>query len=112
MIVNDDTVSKALAYLAEDPHPIALARKAMTDTENARKRKFADLFCIGALSGGTVKDRECLAERDQEHSRLCGEEANAQMEYERHRARVRAAEMIIEVWRSENANARAAERVR
>jgi hypothetical protein len=33
-------------------------------------------------------------------------------ELERHKARVRAAEMIIEVWRSEQANVRAAERVR
>ena len=38
-------------------------------------------------------------------------EAECVMDLERHKARTRAAEMLIEVWRSENANARQAEKV-
>ena len=109
MIVSDDTVSKALAYLAEDPHPIALAQKEVTDAENERDRVFAQAY---AQMEGSIKEKEMACEREadviSERVRL----ANAVGELARHRARVKAAEMIIEVWRSENANARAAERVR
>lgn len=110
MIVADDTVSDALKYLAQDPHPIAVARHAVTVAENARKGLFASLFRGSNLS--TVKDRETAAECDDRFKEAQNKESDALMELERHRARCRAAEMIIEVWRSENANARAAERVR
>lgn len=109
MIVNDETVSKALAYLAEDPHPIALAKKDATDARNAREATFASMFT--ALTG-TVRERECAIEQTPVFKEHKASEAAAEMALERHKARTRAAEMIIEVWRSENANARAAERVR
>lgn len=110
MIVSDKNVSDALAYLAVDPHPIALARKDVTDAENKREALFAELF--RSANTGTVKERECFVEGHPLYQEAKDMEADAAMEHERHRARVRAAEMLIEVWRSENANARAAERVR
>ena len=109
MIVADDTVEKALAYLAIDPHPIALARKDVMDAENMSKEKFAAAV-LGAE--GSVAMKEAQANTNDEFRAAKCVEADAVMEHERHRARVKAAEMIIEVWRSENANARAAERVR
>lgn len=109
-IVADDTVSKALAYLADDPHPVAVARKAVTDAENARKAKFAELY--RGTNGGTVRDREAGVECSEEYRALLDAESEAIFEHERHRARIRAAEMICEIWRTDNANARAAERVR
>lgn len=109
MIVNDDLVSKALAYLAEDPHPLALARKDLTDAENDAKEIFATALLA---AGGSVAVKEATATIDPQYVIAKDEEAEALKEFERHRARVRAAEMLIEVWRSENANARAAERVR
>lgn len=109
MIVSEDTVSKALAYLSVDPHPLALARKDMTDAENARERIFAETFL---RAEGTIKERECRVEVDPQYRDAKEAEAISMLEHERHKARSRAAEMIIEVWRSENANARAAERVR
>lgn len=110
MIVTDKNVSDALAYLAIDPHPIALARKDVTDAENARKAKFAETYRL--VNGATVKDRESSVECDVAYRFLVDAESEALFELERHKARTRAAEMLIEVWRSENANARAAERVR
>lgn len=109
MIVKDKLVSDALAYLAQDPHPIAVARKDVVDAENAKKAAFARMFvdCTGS-----VKERESYAEISLAHLEARDKEATAILDLERHRARVRAAEMIIEVWRSENANARAAERIR
>lgn len=110
MIVSDKNVSDALAYLSIDPHPIALARKDVTDAENDRKAAFAELYIRS--NGTTVKDRESSVECNEAYRATVDAESEALFELERHKARTRAAEMLIEVWRSENANARAAERVR
>lgn len=110
MIVADDTVSKALAYLSDDPHPLALARKDVADAENKCKATFARLFL--SSSGSSVAAKEAEATCHPEYVGAKAQEAEAIMEQERHRARARAAEMIVEVWRSENANARAAEKMR
>jgi hypothetical protein len=109
MIVSDKNVTDALTYLADDPHPIAKARKALTDAENASKQIFAKIFLSGS---GSVDARKASAEVHEVYQEAKSEEAEAVLEFERHRSRVKAAEMIIEIWRSENANARAAERVR
>jgi hypothetical protein len=109
MIVSDKNVSDALTYLADDPHPIALARKDLTDAENEFERVRAAVYLEQT---GTVGEREAGCELD---SRVGGAKAaitEAAFALDRHRARMRAAEMLIEVWRSENANVRAAERVR
>jgi hypothetical protein len=109
MIVSEKNISDALAYLAIDPHPLALARKYVADAENASKAMFAKLF-LGAE--GSVAAREALATSSEAYIEAKAEEAEAILDLERHKARARAAEMLIEVWRSENANTRAAERVR
>ena len=110
MIVTEQAVSDALGYLAADPHPVALARKDLTDAENKRERIFAEIF--RAANGGSIKDRETWVEISPQYQEAKAEESEAQFEYERHRARIRSAEMLLEIWRTENANARAAERVR
>jgi len=109
MIVADDTVSKALAYLAEDPHPVALARKDLMDAENRSKVAFAEAMLSAE---GPVEIRKATAETDGLYRDAKAVEAGALGELERHRARAKAADMICEIWRSENANARAAERIR
>lgn len=110
MIVSDDTVSKALQYLAEDPHPIALARKELTDAENEKDRIYAEAYA--AANNGSIRDKEMACERREEVVAARGRIAAALLQVERHRSRTNAAGMVIEVWRSENANIRAAERVR
>lgn len=110
MIVSDDNVSTALKYLAEDPHPVAVARKRVTDAENAAKSTYGRLFL--ASNGSSVAAKEASVNSNQEYAAAKAEESTAIFELERHKARSRAADMLIEVWRSENANARAAERVR
>jgi hypothetical protein len=110
MTVSDNNVSDALTYLAADPHPFAVARFNVTVAENKAKAKFAELFL---LSGEKTNDaKKADAESHPEYTDAKQLEADAILELERHRARTRAAEMLLEVWRSENANARAAERVR
>ena len=109
MIVSDNNVSDALTYLAADPHPIALARHDLTTAENKSRETYARCF-LGA--DGSVEARKATAEIDPLYVAAKGEEAEAVQEYERHRSRVKAAEMLLEIWRSEQANVRAAEKVR
>jgi hypothetical protein len=110
MIVSEKNVSDALAYLAQDPHPIALARKDLTDAENDAKNTFANAFLES--KGSSADARKMDAEVHGGYAHCKKVEAEALLALERHKARVKAAEMLIEVWRSENANVRAAERVR
>ncbi len=109
MIVTDDNIHDALAYLAIDPHPFALARKDVVDAENKAKQIYARAFLS---ADGSVAAKEATAEISPEYVEAKNDEATAIQELERHKARARAAEMLIEVWRSENANARASEKVR
>lgn len=109
MIVSEKNISDALAYLAIDPHPYALAKKYVVDAENKRKQAYASAFVD---ADGSVEARKAAAELDGDYHVALAEESEAILDIERHRSRSRAAEMLIEVWRSENANVRAAERVR
>jgi len=109
MAVSEKNVGDALTYLAQDPHPLAAARFNLTLAENFTRETYAGLFL---LAEGTVKERESRADIDATMKDARTKEADCVLEYERHRSRVKAAEMLLEVWRTENANARAAERVR
>jgi hypothetical protein len=109
MIVSDDTVSKALAYLAEDPHPLAQAQKDVLFAEKAKDEVFAELYLV---TEGTAKERESLVFADPKYKVAWEAEIRMQGEMGRHKRRVDAADKIISVWQTENANARAAERVR
>ena len=109
MIVTDRNVSDALAYLAIDPHPRALAQKDVTDGENKRKECYARAYLA---ADGSIDARKASAEIAETVIQAKVEESDAILEFERHKARARAAEMLLEIWRTENANARAAERVR
>jgi post-segregation antitoxin (ccd killing protein) len=109
MIVSDDTVSKALAYLAEDPHPLAAAQKAELFAEKQKNEAFAEIYLD---TDGTAKERESKVLINSIYREALDAEIEAQAEVSRHKRRTDAAEKIISVWQTENANARAAERVR
>lgn len=110
MVVSEKNISDALTYLADDPHPIARARYELTLAENSARETYARLFLQS--DGPNVKTRECQTESHKDYALAKSNEADAVLDYERHRSRVKAAEMLLEIWRTENANARAAERVR
>lgn len=109
MIVSERNVSDALAYLADSPHPVAKALKAKTDAENASKQAYAEAFLAAE---GSVEARRAKAELNEIYMKAKDAESGAILELETHKSRIRAADMILEIWRTENANARAAERVR
>ncbi len=110
MIVSEDNVSKALTYLAHDPHPLAEARFKLTQAENKRRETWAELFL--SSNQQTVEAKKASVEKHPQYLEACGYEAQCSFEVERHKSRSNAAAMLVEVWRTENANARAAERVR
>jgi hypothetical protein len=110
MIVTDQNVHDALAYMAIDPHPIALARKDAEDAETNVKTIYSRLFL--SSQEGSDKRREADALQNSDYLEAKANENTAIMELERHKRRASAAEMLVSVWQSENANARAAERVR
>lgn len=109
MIVSEKNVSTALQYLADDPHPLARARYELTNAENKSRETFARLYLA---ADGSVEARKASAEIAAEYIEAKEKEAQAQLEYERHRSRVKAADMLLEIWRSEQANVRAAEKIR
>lgn len=108
-IVSEKNVSTALTYLAEDPHPIALARKDLTDAETVYERLRAAVYLDQT---GTVGEREAATLLDRDVGVAKDAITEAAFQVERHKARLKAAEMLLEIWRTENANARAAERIR
>lgn len=108
-LVTDDQISAALAYLGLDPHPIAEAKFNLTIAENSLEQIYATLH---PETEGTVKERDCDIERSAIYRDAKVVHANAVMDLERHKARIESAKMLIEVWRSLQANERASERVR
>lgn len=110
MIVSEKNVSEALIYLAQDPHPLALARKDVTDAETNTKTVYARLLITSKQTSVATKEAEAL--QDPCYLEAKANESTAILDFERHRARMKAAEMLISVWQSEGANARAAEKVR
>lgn len=108
MIVNDRNVEIALDYLNADPAPVAIARKEVTDAENKSKRQYAHAFLAAT---GAVEARKAQAEIDPDYMMARDEEAEAISRLENEKAKSRGAEMIIEVYRTESANTRRAERI-
>ena len=109
MIVDDRKVEIALDYLNADPAPVALARKEVTDAENECKRCWAKAYLEAQ---GSVEYRKAKAETDAGYNGAQDEYAEAVRKLENERSRVRGAEMLIEAWRTEQSNIRAAERLR
>lgn len=110
MIVTDEQVETALAYLNATPSPIGLAKFELTKAENEKELRYATLFLVA--EGKSVRDRECFVEASEAYTVARNQFAEATGAYEEEKARVRGAEMVIECWRTANANQRAAERIR
>lgn len=107
--ISDDMVSAALDFLAQDPHPIATARGDVTRAETKVKEVRARIFLSAE---GPVEGRKAMAECNDSYLEACERLAQANEDLEAARSKVNWAATAIEVWRTANANARAAERIR
>jgi hypothetical protein len=107
MIVSDKNVSDALTFLAQGG--AADAEAAFLAAERARERRGAEIFLS---TEGSVKEREMRVLVDTDHQMLQANEDTAKAELTRAKSRAAGADKICSIWQTENANARAAERVR
>ena len=109
MIVSENNVSTALRYLAEDPHPTALAIKDVMDAETETKKVEGELY---VQMEGTVDERWSQVRTHPLYLTAKRAENAANGTLEAHKRREKAAHFLLEIWRTENANARMAEKIR
>lgn len=107
MIVSEKNVSDALTYLAEGG--AAPAEASYLAAEQRRERLYAELFL---LATGGVEQRKCAVLIDKEYQEALAEEIAAKVELSRCKSRASGADKICDIYRTENANARAAEKIR
>lgn len=101
----------ALAYLAQDPHPVALAQGRLVLARGDRERIRSKLMLKGGDSAMLSNSAEAFAKSHQTYRDAYAAEATWAQEYERHRARTIWARAIVEIWRTHNANIRKADSV-
>jgi hypothetical protein len=109
-LVSDDMVGAALRYLSENTAASAKAKADRVMAEHLRKRTRAQVIMSSTQT--TAGMREAEAEASNAYLAACEDERNAIEADEYHRAARAKAEAIISAWQTENANIRAAERVR
>ena len=109
-LIPDSAVQAALEYLAIDPHPVAVTRADVTRAENIRKSTYATAFLNA--QGKNIDEKKALAETSPEVEAAKKYEADAILHFRAEEARTNNAQLICELWRSIQANVRAAERVR
>jgi hypothetical protein len=107
-VVSEGDLSIALAYMGdEEGYPVAVfnLRKA----ENAVSRLHAELFLSSNQT--TVDAKKASVEINPRYIAAKDYEAHCELELEQHRARLRKATALPDIWRTESANARNAEKV-
>jgi hypothetical protein len=109
MIVTEDDVSAALAYLAADPHPLALARYDLRKAESELRDVYNDLFLQVT---GSNELRRALAEHSVLWRTARDATNSAFLEVEAHRERQTWALSVRDIWREEGFRVRAAESIR
>lgn len=107
-LVSDEDVESALAILSDETG--AAARAAHEYMDSLTKSVLADLVSQSNETSEAARERWARSQEEyKDHLKKVG--AFAKDAY-RWRQRYSAAEVKIEIWRTQNANARAAERVR
>lgn len=107
MIVSEKNVSDALTFLAEGGS--ADAEAAFLAAERKRDRREAEVFLSVK---GSVEERKMRVRVDNEFGDLQEDADLAKVDLTRAKAREKGAGQICDIWRTENANARAAEKIR
>lgn len=107
MIVSEKNVSDALGYLATGGSSSVEA--AHLAAERARDKREAEVFLSVK---GSVEERKMRVRLDNEFGELQALADEAKVELTRAKNREKSAGMMCDIYRTENANIRAAERVR
>jgi hypothetical protein len=101
--VSQDRMESALEFLAETDRDFALEKAELERSEIARKRARSKVFLT---SDGTVAERQAKAEMAQDVIDADDRYVKTIEMYETLKARRERAEIVIDVWRSINANRR------
>lgn len=103
-MIDNERRDKALQYLVDTDEPAAKARAFMLGVEKQEK-VILGLKILKQMSG-TVSERDARARTSAEYLEWKAQYENAVADYELCRNRRHTAELVIECWRSENANRR------
>ena len=102
-MIKEDRLQKALTYLAETDEPAARAKAYMVGLDKQEKTVLGmELLKVT----GTNPERDGKARNSDSYKQWQEMYQNAVMDYELYRNKRATEELIIEVWRSENANRR------
>ncbi|GAF68011.1 unnamed protein product [marine sediment metagenome] len=104
MIISDDRLETALKYLASTDPKIGQLKANLEELEDHKKIKYAICYCDAV--GDTVADRTQSSYTDQRYIDHIDEMATIRIQYEQLRAKRHTQEIIIEVWRTLQANQR------
>lgn len=102
-IVSDERVQKALSYLALTDEKCAKAKSLMLGLEHQLKTVKSVVYM---QSEGTVAERDATAYSSQEYREHVQKLEDATYDYELMRNKRLTEELIVECWRSVNANRR------
>lgn len=103
-MITEQRRDKALKYLAETDEPAAKAKARLMGLEDQKKTILATLF---QEASGTQGERLKVAEAHDDYISHINEIAKACYDYEIYRNKRTTEALIVECWRSENANRRA-----
>lgn len=102
-MLTDDQAEKAADFIKSNAGKFAQAKATRIYCEEYRKSLKAILF---NQMEGTIADKENKAYAHEKYLLHLDELRNAVIEEEKLRGLIKAAEMQIEIWRSESANSR------
>lgn len=103
-MIDIDRRDKALQYLIDTDEPAAKARAYQLGVEKQEKTILGAEFLNQKT--GPVAEKDAIARNSNEYNCWREDFENAVLDHELYRNRRHTAELIIELWRSENANRR------
>ena len=104
MIINEDRLKKALTYLAETDIPAANA-KGLSEGLSEQRKSIKAILMLDS-NKKTAVDREADAYAHENYREHISRMENAIADYETYRNKRKTEELIVEVWRTEQANRR------
>ena len=103
-MIEDEQVERALFYIRDSAGTAGQLAGAVKEAESRRKASMAIAFLQAV---GTVAERQARSRTDPAVVSAYHDYCESVAEYEKLKLEIKAAEMLIEVWRTENSNRRA-----
>jgi len=105
-MIDEARRDKALQYLIETDVDAAKARAYMVGLDKQEKVILGLEILNQKGKPGTAPEKDGIARNSQEYKAWLEDYENAVADYETYRNRRHTADLVIEMWRSENANRR------